>query len=269
MKMITGFFILLILLMKPALAQQNKNIKPLLYEEYHNQALDISAYRRKRQINIRELLQMKNEQNTVLIDVRNTEHYNWGHIQGAINISLTNLTRNNLKQHIDSPETRILIYCSNGLSPIPTRAISLTHEAFPMIYSLGYKNIYELEEAWGSKYKAELQAIKYIETTSTETNIQENILRLNKKPLTKQDCQNAGGEWGRFGLLEIDDCDVPTHDAGKECTDHSQCESVCIADEKIPSGTQTKGQCYSKSITRGTCLNYVNDGKVEGVICGD
>jgi hypothetical protein len=82
-------------------------------------------------------------------------------------------------------------------------------------------------------------------------------------------CEKLGGAWGRFGLMEIDQCNLPTTDANKGCNDSSDCEGVCFTDAAVPQGTKTNGQCYNKTITLGTCLNLVHDGIAQGQVCED
>lgn len=82
-------------------------------------------------------------------------------------------------------------------------------------------------------------------------------------------CESQGGNWGRFGLLQKEQCNLPTSDAGKECFDHSACKSVCVADDSVLAGDKVTGKCYGWTITLGTCLNYVKDGKAQGIICED
>jgi hypothetical protein len=82
-------------------------------------------------------------------------------------------------------------------------------------------------------------------------------------------CERLGGAWGRFGLMEIDQCNLPTTDADKVCIDSSDCEGVCFTDAAVSKGAKTNGQCYSKTITLGTCLNLVHDGIAQGQVCED
>ncbi len=82
-------------------------------------------------------------------------------------------------------------------------------------------------------------------------------------------CEAAGGHWGRFGLLQREQCNLPTRDAGAVCQDSADCQSVCVASDATPSDTRTSGQCFGWTITLGTCLNYVRGGVAGGMICED
>ncbi len=88
-------------------------------------------------------------------------------------------------------------------------------------------------------------------------------------PATQAECEVAGGVWARRGLLATELCDLPTADAGKPCTKHDDCESVCIAPDGARAGDRVTGQCYARSVTLGTCLPYVIDGVVQPVMCVD
>jgi hypothetical protein len=91
----------------------------------------------------------------------------------------------------------------------------------------------------------------------------------NNSLSSKESCEQQGGTWGRFGLMEIDQCDLPTKDANKICSDTSECESVCFTEDSIPRGSSARGKCYSRTITLGTCLNLVKNGIAQGQVCED
>ncbi len=95
------------------------------------------------------------------------------------------------------------------------------------------------------------------------------IILAGGTPRDQGSCERLGGTWGRFGLMEIDQCNMPTTDANKVCNDSSECEGVCFTDTHARKGTETNGQCYSKTITLGTCLNLVHDGVAQGQVCED
>jgi hypothetical protein len=84
-------------------------------------------------------------------------------------------------------------------------------------------------------------------------------------PMNDADCIDADGHWGRFGLYQVNVCDLPTPDAGRTCTDSGQCISACVSE--LPTGDA--GTCFGRTILRGTCLNYVKGGRVEGTLCVD
>lgn len=85
----------------------------------------------------------------------------------------------------------------------------------------------------------------------------------------KNSCESLGGQWGRFGLVQAEQCSLPTQDAGAECSDLSDCESVCITDVATSRGTTVTGRCFDRSITLGNCLNLVLKGVAQGEICED
>lgn len=99
-------------------------------------------------------------------------------------------------------------------------------------------------------------------------------------PQTKESCEAKGGQWGKWGLKPPEapaTCNLPTTDAGKECSGSNECEGACIAElteeqkdmlNKTDEPVYTKGQCSSVNIVVG-CHAYVINGKVEGILCAD
>lgn len=94
-------------------------------------------------------------------------------------------------------------------------------------------------------------------------------------PKDKESCEAQGGKWGNIGLSPEDVCNLPTSDAGKECSDSDECEGSCIAelskrdwDKAVYGVVYTKGKCTAWKITVG-CHAFVEDGKVEGILCVD
>jgi hypothetical protein len=88
-------------------------------------------------------------------------------------------------------------------------------------------------------------------------------------PETMATCKQQGGVWDRFGLLEKEECSMRTRDAGSACTTDTQCHSVCITDDSAEKGSRVTGRCFARTMTRGTCLNYVKDGIAQGQVCVD
>jgi hypothetical protein len=87
---------------------------------------------------------------TVILDARSAEKFALLHVQGAKNLSLPDITAEELARIIPSKATRILIYCNNNFvnenAAFPTKAISasLNIYTFNVLYAYGYTNVYEL-----------------------------------------------------------------------------------------------------------------------------
>ena len=92
---------------------------------------------------------------------------------------------------------------------------------------------------------------------------------LKRIPRDKKSCESWGGHWGRYGASQSGECNLYTSDAGTSCTDHAQCQTVCVAQDDIKEGTQTSGKCFDRTIIRGRCLNFGKDGKAAGIRCND
>ena len=93
--------------------------------------------------------------------------------------------------------------------------------------------------------------------------------RAEPTPTTREVCEERGGIWGKFGLLEIDQCNLLASDAGKACSDHSDCESVCVSEDSVAPESVESGVCFGRTIVLGTCLNYVEAGIAQGILCVD
>ncbi|VVB53619.1 Uncharacterised protein [uncultured archaeon] len=94
-------------------------------------------------------------------------------------------------------------------------------------------------------------------------------------PSDKDSCVVVGGKWGPMGLNPKPQCNLPTPDGGKECSGQSECVGACIAElpqeligEKLDRPLITKGRCTSWMMTVG-CNAYVNNGRVDAVLCLD
>lgn len=87
-------------------------------------------------------------------------------------------------------------------------------------------------------------------------------------PSDRISCEQAGGKWGswRDMLNATPECNLPTSDAGKECTDSSQCESYCQAEEGAKRGDQASGRCYEWQSVY-TCMQEVRGGVVDVTWC--
>ncbi|MEZ5534101.1 MAG: hypothetical protein R3F02_00615 [Thiolinea sp.] len=66
-------------------------------------------------------------------------------------------------------------------------------------------------------------------------------------PNFAQQCENSGGRWVRGGIAGFYGCLRPARDAGKSCTDSSECEYHCNASagSSPAAGSPASGQCQS------------------------
>ncbi|MBB4131797.1 hypothetical protein GGR62_002600 [Xanthomonas campestris] len=63
-------------------------------------------------------------------------------------------------------------------------------------------------------------------------------------------------------------CVVPYADAGKACTDNSDCSGDCLATSIVPTGTATSGTCQRDSDRFG-CRQEVVGGLGQAALCID
>jgi hypothetical protein len=93
---------------------------------------------------------MSREPGTIVLDARSREKYDLLHISGAINLNFADVTVASLAQVLPDKKTRVLIYCNNNFinneAAFPAKAMpaSLNVPTFIMLYTYGYKNVYEL-----------------------------------------------------------------------------------------------------------------------------
>ena len=78
---------------------------------------------------------LKNEIDTLLIDVRSPQEYNERHLNGSINIPLYDLERKCEELNIDK-ERIIILYCQYG---------SRSKRALKILENNGYKHLYQIQ----------------------------------------------------------------------------------------------------------------------------
>lgn len=88
------------------------------------------------------------------------------------------------------------------------------------------------------------------------------------KLTTEQECQTANGSWGIVGESTAPRCIVPTSDGGALCTDHAQCQGLCIAGSDIELGQPARGTCAT-TYYEMECHTWVFNGRAERRVCLD
>jgi len=126
------------------------------YGGFQSLAQQVRAYRAQRLVSLAKFQSMAAEPDTIILDARSASAYAQGHIDGAINLSLTDFTAPALAAAIKNPNTRILIYCNNNfannVAPVVLKSapLSLNIQTFINLFGYGYRNVYELGEVVNS-----------------------------------------------------------------------------------------------------------------------
>ena len=91
-----------------------------------------------------------------------------------------------------------------------------------------------------------------------------------KMTVTTSSCTARGGEMRQVGRMQTWQCVVKYADAGKRCTDASQCEGDCeiAGNSGLAPGARAVGQCQADS-NRFGCRTTIKDGKAEATLCID
>lgn len=78
----------------------------------------------------------------VVLDVRSKERFDGRHIKGALNLPVTEMTEHTLPALIPDQTRAVVLVCDESF--FPTRRLSMTLQAWPVLKANGYTNIYRL-----------------------------------------------------------------------------------------------------------------------------
>lgn len=78
---------------------------------------------------------IKNDSNTILLDVRSVQEFNEGHLLGALNLPLSDL-KNKVSLLIPNHGQTIIVYCKMG---------GRSKKASAMLNKMGYTKVYQLK----------------------------------------------------------------------------------------------------------------------------
>ena len=119
------------------------------YGGFRNLTAEVEAYRANRLIPLERFQSMAHD-GALILDARSADAYAAGHIEGAINLPLTDFTAPRLADVLQNTDRPILIYCNNNFSnnaaPVVLKRIelALNIQTFINLYGYGYRNVYEL-----------------------------------------------------------------------------------------------------------------------------
>ena len=95
-----------------------------------------------------EFLAMTRDPATVILDARSAEKFALLHVKGAKNLSLPDMTEEELAKILPSKATRILIYCNNNFAnepaafPAKILSASLNVYTLNVLFAYGYTNVH-------------------------------------------------------------------------------------------------------------------------------
>ena len=120
------------------------------YPAFERNVEKVGKLRAQRRVTEDEFIRMAADPKTVVLDARSAERFQLLHVKGARNLSLPDITAEELARVIPSKSTRVLIYCNNNFLNEPNAfatkipSASLNIHTFNVLYSYGYTNVYEL-----------------------------------------------------------------------------------------------------------------------------
>jgi Rhodanese-like domain len=124
---------------------------PLIdYGAFQSGVERVGLVRENLRVTERQFIRMAADKSTVVLDARSREKFELLHVKGAKNLSLPDITEQELAKIIPSKSTRILIYCNNNFSneprAFPSKNLSASLNVYTMnvLFAYGYTNVYEL-----------------------------------------------------------------------------------------------------------------------------
>jgi len=139
----------LVLFVSAASAAEIPN--PLIdYGQFAHNVFVVGTIRETRRVSEDTFIRLASDPATVILDARSRQKFDLLHVKGAKNLSLPDITAEELARIIPGKDTRILIYCNNNFTnepeafPSKTISASLNVYTFNVLYSYGYTNVFEL-----------------------------------------------------------------------------------------------------------------------------
>ncbi|EKD23134.1 MAG: hypothetical protein ACD_83C00039G0001 [uncultured bacterium] len=87
----------------------------------------------------------------------------------------------------------------------------------------------------------------------------------NTTSSAEKECLAKGGEWEKIGMGLSKQCNMTFSDANKKCTDSSECQGQCIAENP----QSIVGKCSSRSSASIGCHSLMMNGKASPTLCLD
>lgn len=147
-----AFFVLSLAVSAPAFAAVDISANPQIdYAGHERLVREVGMERPKRLLSLAEFKAMAAKGITVL-DARSAWAYQAGHIDGAVNLPLTDFTPEDVARVLGDPAKPVLIYCNNNFSnrkrPVALKSgpAAVNIQTSVALAAYGYKNVWELGE---------------------------------------------------------------------------------------------------------------------------
>ena len=134
----------------PAPAPANPQID---YAGFQRLAAQVAPYRQRRLVGWAAFAALRDRPGVLILDARSESAFRAGHIEGAVNLPLTDFTAASLARVVGERRDRpILIYCNNNfrndVAPVVLKrvALALNIQTFINLVGYGYANVRELNE---------------------------------------------------------------------------------------------------------------------------
>ncbi len=144
-------FIAPLMILFAGLASAEDISNPLIdYQAFKDGVARVGDIREQHRVTESEFVKMSADRRTVILDARSREKFELLHVKGAKNLSLPDMTEEDLAKVIPSKTTRVLIYCNNNFLnetealPSKTPSASLNVYTMNVLHAYGYTNVYEL-----------------------------------------------------------------------------------------------------------------------------
>jgi hypothetical protein len=148
---VTRLFVIPVLTLFAGLASADEIPNPLIdYAAFQSGVEKVGVIREAHRVTEFEFMLMAGDRSTIVLDARSREKFELLHVKGAKNLSLPDITEEELAKVIPSKSTRILIYCNNNFlnepKAFPSKNLGASLNVYTMnvLHAYGYANVYEL-----------------------------------------------------------------------------------------------------------------------------
>ncbi len=107
-------------------------------------------HRASRRVSEAQFIEMAGKEGTIVLDTRSAAKFALLHVEGAVNLNFSDITKDALEKAIPAKDTPILIYCNNNFEkeprafPAKRAETALNIPTFITLHAYGYRNVYEL-----------------------------------------------------------------------------------------------------------------------------